>query len=284
MRCDVCACSISICCSTKFDSIDPDHELSQVQQTHATRLAKQRERARLNREKKERRRQQQAQSGANNSTTATDAAEQSAHDGESVSELLDVLHMEQHEHDDAGDEHADTSDVKEDSTPVTSTSVLASIAPAAPSSPASLALAASLTLFSGTLTHDLHFTSAYHDYRSDDASAATATATATADATPDVKTDDVAHTETSHEPEFTNYTASFKDCLDYILYQQHPHGTHTTAVTDTSHPSSTLHRRALRALANRTEASKHTAYPSIVHPSDHLMLAVEFVWNRSRQS
>lgn len=65
--------------------------------------------------------------------------------------------------------------------------------------------------------------------------------------------------EGSGEPEFTNFTASFRGTLDYIMF---------------SGPRLRLAR--LRRLPDEAEAARRVALPSVEWPSDHLLLAADF--------
>lgn len=60
------------------------------------------------------------------------------------------------------------------------------------------------------------------------------------------------------EPAFTNFTGSFRGCLDYIFAE----------------PS--LQAVAVRPLQTEADAVRHTAFPSEVWPSDHLLLQAHF--------
>lgn len=60
-------------------------------------------------------------------------------------------------------------------------------------------------------------------------------------------------------PPFTNYTDSFKDCLDYIFYQ-----------------SDSLELVQYVPLPSEEDLSKETAIPSSYFPSDHVALIADF--------
>ncbi|XP_015601826.1 2',5'-phosphodiesterase 12 [Cephus cinctus] len=62
-------------------------------------------------------------------------------------------------------------------------------------------------------------------------------------------------------PEYTNYTAEFADCLDYIFYQ-----------TDNLKVSQVI------PMPSNEELKLHTALPSVVFPSDHISLCVDLEW------
>ncbi|XP_026298460.1 2',5'-phosphodiesterase 12 [Apis mellifera] len=62
-------------------------------------------------------------------------------------------------------------------------------------------------------------------------------------------------------PEYTNYTATFSGCLDYIFYQ-----TDYLAV------------KQVIPMPNKEELKIHTGLPSIVSPSDHIALCVDLKW------
>lgn len=63
-------------------------------------------------------------------------------------------------------------------------------------------------------------------------------------------------------PKYTNYTAGFTDCLDYIYYDK-----------------ATLSVSEVVPLPSVEELSLHTALPSIVFPSDHIALVSSLKWN-----
>lgn len=62
-------------------------------------------------------------------------------------------------------------------------------------------------------------------------------------------------------PEYTNYTAGFADCLDYIFYDK-----------------SNLIVTEVVPLPSVAEMALHTALPSIVFPSDHIALISSLKW------
>lgn len=62
-------------------------------------------------------------------------------------------------------------------------------------------------------------------------------------------------------PKYTNYTAGFKDCLDYIYYS-----------------SDNLKVSQVVPLPSDEELSANCALPSIVFPSDHVALISDFKW------
>lgn len=64
-------------------------------------------------------------------------------------------------------------------------------------------------------------------------------------------------------PEYTNYTATFSGCLDYIFYQ-----------TDY------LTVEQVIPLPSKEELSAYTGLPSIVSPSDHISLCVDLKWSK----
>uniref|UniRef100_A0A146LH84 2',5'-phosphodiesterase 12 n=1 Tax=Lygus hesperus TaxID=30085 RepID=A0A146LH84_LYGHE len=64
-------------------------------------------------------------------------------------------------------------------------------------------------------------------------------------------------------PKYTNYTAEFKDCLDYVYYQKDK-----LKVTN------------VVPLFTEEELQAHTALPSIVCPSDHMALIADLTWIR----
>lgn len=63
-------------------------------------------------------------------------------------------------------------------------------------------------------------------------------------------------------PKFTNYTAGFADCLDYIFYDK-----------------SNLTVSEVVPLPSEAELTLHTALPSVVFPSDHVALISSLKWN-----
>lgn len=62
-------------------------------------------------------------------------------------------------------------------------------------------------------------------------------------------------------PEFTNFTAGFAACLDYIFY-------------DTSN----LSVSQVVPLPSLEELNRNTAIPSVVFPSDHIALISDLKW------
>ncbi|XP_054284725.1 2',5'-phosphodiesterase 12-like [Macrosteles quadrilineatus] len=62
-------------------------------------------------------------------------------------------------------------------------------------------------------------------------------------------------------PKYTNFTAAFADCLDYIYYQ-----------TDRLSVESVI------PLPSDEELTQHTAIPSVVFPSDHVALVADLRW------
>lgn len=62
-------------------------------------------------------------------------------------------------------------------------------------------------------------------------------------------------------PQFTNYTAGFSGCLDYIFYDR-----------------SKLGVSKVVPLPSLDEIVLHTALPSIVFPSDHIALVCDLKW------
>ncbi|KAF5285475.1 hypothetical protein FQR65_LT13238 [Abscondita terminalis] len=62
-------------------------------------------------------------------------------------------------------------------------------------------------------------------------------------------------------PKFTNYTAGFADCLDYIYYN-----TDNLEVTQ------------IVPMPSNEELREHIALPSIVQPSDHIALVADLKW------
>ncbi|XP_063242237.1 2',5'-phosphodiesterase 12 isoform X3 [Bacillus rossius redtenbacheri] len=62
-------------------------------------------------------------------------------------------------------------------------------------------------------------------------------------------------------PDFTNFTAGFQGCLDYIFYQ-----------------SDQLEVTQVVPLPSLEEVTQHTALPSVVSPSDHLALVADLRW------
>ncbi|PSN55444.1 hypothetical protein C0J52_05705 [Blattella germanica] len=62
-------------------------------------------------------------------------------------------------------------------------------------------------------------------------------------------------------PEFTNYTAGFAGCLDYIFYQHDQ-----------------LQTIQVVPLPSIEELQQHTALPSVVFPSDHVALIADLMW------
>ncbi|XP_066157829.1 2',5'-phosphodiesterase 12 [Euwallacea fornicatus] len=63
-------------------------------------------------------------------------------------------------------------------------------------------------------------------------------------------------------PEYTNFTASFADCLDYIYYDK-----------------SSLTVSQVVPMPSKEELTQHTAIPSIVFPSDHIALVSDLKWS-----
>lgn len=64
-------------------------------------------------------------------------------------------------------------------------------------------------------------------------------------------------------PEYTNYTATFSGCLDYIFYQ-----------TDY------LTVEQVIPLPSEEELSAYMGLPSIMSPSDHISLCVDLKWTK----
>ncbi|XP_076763316.1 2',5'-phosphodiesterase 12 [Xylocopa sonorina] len=64
-------------------------------------------------------------------------------------------------------------------------------------------------------------------------------------------------------PEYTNYTATFSGCLDYIFYQ-------------TDH----LEVEQVIPMPSKTELSAYTGLPSVVSPSDHIALCADLKWSK----
>ncbi|CAL7939661.1 unnamed protein product [Xylocopa violacea] len=64
-------------------------------------------------------------------------------------------------------------------------------------------------------------------------------------------------------PEYTNYTAAFSGCLDYIFYQ-------------TDH----LEVEQVIPMPSKEELSLYVGLPSIVAPSDHIALCVDLKWSK----
>lgn len=62
-------------------------------------------------------------------------------------------------------------------------------------------------------------------------------------------------------PQYTNFTAGFKECLDYIWFQ-----------TDVFKSNSFVE------LPSNEELEAHIAIPSVVFPSDHVALIAELEW------
>ncbi|CAK9833962.1 2',5'-phosphodiesterase 12 [Anthophora retusa] len=62
-------------------------------------------------------------------------------------------------------------------------------------------------------------------------------------------------------PEYTNYTATFSGCLDYIFYQV-----------------DNLQVEQVIPIPSKEELSAHTGLPSVVFPSDHISLCVDLKW------
>ena len=65
-------------------------------------------------------------------------------------------------------------------------------------------------------------------------------------------------------PKYTNYTAGFKDCLDYIYYQ-------TDNITVTK----------FVPFPPEEELQKYPGLPNIVLPSDHIACVVDLKWKLS---
>lgn len=63
--------------------------------------------------------------------------------------------------------------------------------------------------------------------------------------------------------EYTNYTAGFCGCLDYIFYQK-----------------DYLEIEQVVPMPSKDELSLHTALPSVVFPSDHISLCVDLKWSK----
>ena len=72
------------------------------------------------------------------------------------------------------------------------------------------------------------------------------------------------------EPKFTNYTAGFKGCLDYIL---------TSGVEDVE-----VRASAALSLPQEEELKKEVGLPSSIFPSDHLPLLAEFEITKQNMS
>ncbi|KZC13699.1 2',5'-phosphodiesterase 12 [Dufourea novaeangliae] len=62
-------------------------------------------------------------------------------------------------------------------------------------------------------------------------------------------------------PEYTNYTANFSGCLDYIFYQ-----------------NDYLEVEQVIPMPSKEELSLHTGLPSVVFPSDHISLCADLKW------
>lgn len=62
-------------------------------------------------------------------------------------------------------------------------------------------------------------------------------------------------------PKYTNFTAGFADCLDYIFYEKNNLGVAQVV-----------------PLPSHEEVTQHTALPSIVFPSDHISLVSDLRW------
>ncbi|CAK9807032.1 2',5'-phosphodiesterase 12 [Anthophora plagiata] len=62
-------------------------------------------------------------------------------------------------------------------------------------------------------------------------------------------------------PEYTNYTATFSGCLDYIFYQL-----------------DNLQVEQVIPMPSKEELAVHVGLPSIVFPSDHISLCVDLKW------
>ncbi|KAF4518026.1 hypothetical protein B566_EDAN009259 [Ephemera danica] len=62
-------------------------------------------------------------------------------------------------------------------------------------------------------------------------------------------------------PKYTNFTAGFADCLDYIFYQ-----------TDS------LQVQQVVPMPSEEELQQHTALPSVVLPSDHIAIVADLNW------
>ncbi|XP_067001852.2 2',5'-phosphodiesterase 12 isoform X2 [Anabrus simplex] len=65
-------------------------------------------------------------------------------------------------------------------------------------------------------------------------------------------------------PEFTNFTAGFAGCLDYIFYQRN-----------------TLSVKQVVPLPTEEELRLHVALPNVVFPSDHVALVADITWRTS---
>lgn len=63
-------------------------------------------------------------------------------------------------------------------------------------------------------------------------------------------------------PKYTNFTAGFADCLDYIYY-------------DTEN----LSVAQVVPLPSHEELTQNTALPSVVFPSDHIALVSDLRWS-----
>lgn len=62
-------------------------------------------------------------------------------------------------------------------------------------------------------------------------------------------------------PKYTNFTAGFRDCLDYIYYDE-----------------DCLEVSQVVPFPSDEELAVHTALPSIVFPSDHVSLVSDLKW------
>lgn len=62
-------------------------------------------------------------------------------------------------------------------------------------------------------------------------------------------------------PEYTNYTPSFADCLDYIFYQK-----------------DNLQVEQVIPMPGKEELSLYGGCPSVVSPSDHISLCADLKW------
>lgn len=86
----------------------------------------------------------------------------------------------------------------------------------------------------------------------------------------------------NNEPDFTNYTATFKGCLDYIFFSHSEKDNSDDTDREggigrgTEDARGTLLLQSIGCLPTLEQASAHTAFPSPVCPSDHIPLMASF--------
>jgi 2',5'-phosphodiesterase len=65
-------------------------------------------------------------------------------------------------------------------------------------------------------------------------------------------------------PKYTNFTAAFADCLDYIFYEKDKFSVQQVV-----------------PFPSEEELNLHTAIPNVVFPSDHVACIADLRWQQS---